>query len=121
MELENYFLVALCLLKAPNMCTHALYTRMWFVVQLSPEFITNICMQGKFLTNLSFASQTIPDCINLLLVSFEITLNHRRTFLLHINTLAYVKAEILTMIKNLHFSYIVQNRSGIVMFTYSIL
>ena len=36
----------------------------------------------------SLAFQTIPDCINMLLVSFAITLNHSRTFLLHINTLA---------------------------------
>ena len=34
--------------------------------------------------------QTIPDCM----ASFAITLNHRRTFLLHINMLACVKAEI---------------------------
>ena len=43
--------------------------------------ITNICM--------------IPDVQDILLVSFGITLNHTRTFLLHINTLACVKAEIL--------------------------
>ena len=34
-------------------------------------------------------SKNIPDCITL--VSFAITLNHRRTFLLYINTLACVK------------------------------
>ena len=67
---------------------------------------------------MSFPSQTIPDCIRL--VSFAVTLNHRQTFLFYINTLACVKAEIWPMIRNLHFSYIVQNRSGIVMFTYSI-
>ena len=37
------------------------------------------------------ALPTKQDCI--LLVSFAITLNHRRTFLLHINTLACAKAE----------------------------
>ena len=48
-------------------------------------------------------------------------------FLTHIaweyrfNILACVKAEIKPMLRNLHFSYIVQNRSGVVMFTYSIL
>ena len=31
---------------------------------------------------------------DILLVSFAITLNHRRTFLLNVNTLACVKAEI---------------------------
>ena len=40
-------------------------------------------------------AQTIPDCIRyILLVPFAITLKRRRTFLLHINTLACVKAEI---------------------------
>ena len=43
----------------------------------------------------------------LLLVSFAITLNQRRTFLLHINTLACVKAEIQPMFRNLQCSYIV--------------
>ena len=47
----------------------------------------------------SSALPTIPDCIRyiigvMLLVSFDVTLNHRRTFLLHSNTLASVKAEI---------------------------
>ena len=56
----------------------------------------------------------------LLLVSFAITLNHRQTFLLHSNTLACVKAEIWPMLRNSHFSKIVQNHSGVVMFTYSI-
>ena len=44
----------------------------------------------------SSALQTTLDCIRYIigLVSFAITLNHRRTFLLHINTLACVKAEI---------------------------
>ena len=51
-------------------------------------------------------------------MSFAKTLNHRRTFLLHINTLAFVKAEIKTMLRNLHFLYIVQNRSDIVMETF---
>ena len=31
---------------------------------------------------------------DILLVSLAITLNHKRTFLLHMNALAYVKAEI---------------------------
>ena len=65
-----------------------------------------------------FSFQTIPVII--LLVSFAITLNHRRTFLLHINTLSCVKAEILPMLRSLHFSYVVQNVSGIEVFTYSI-
>ena len=38
-------------------------------------------------------AQTIPDCIRSL-VSLAITLNHRRSFLLDINTLACVKTEI---------------------------
>ena len=68
-----------------------------------------------------FPPKPIPDClIYILLVSFAITLNDRRTFLLHINTLACVKAEILPMLRNLHLLYIVLNRSGVVMFTYSI-
>ena len=45
---------------------------------------------------LSYPSQTIPDCIRYIMGVFAITLNHRQTFLLHINTLAYVKAEILS-------------------------
>ena len=65
-------------------------------------------MQGRFLTNRHFHSKpylykTVQE---ILLVSFAVTLNHRQTFLLHI--------------KNLDLSYIVQNHSGIVMFTYSI-
>ena len=58
----------------------------------------------------SFSSQTVPDCINILPVAFAITLNDRKIFLLHINTLACVKAEIEPMLRILHFSYIVQNR-----------
>ena len=40
------------------------------------------------------ALPTIPDCIRYIIGVFATTLNHRRTFLLHINMLACVKAEI---------------------------
>ena len=64
----------------------------------------------------SSALPTIPDCIRYIIgVSY-----HRQTFMLHINTLVCVKAEIYPMLRNSHFSYIVQNHSGVVMFTYSI-
>ena len=42
----------------------------------------------------SSALQTIPDCIRYIIGVFCYTLNHRQIFLLHINTLACVKAEI---------------------------
>ena len=55
---------------------------------------SKICMQGKFLKKLSFSYQTIPDCIRYIIGVFAITLKNRRTFLIHINTLACVKDEI---------------------------
>ena len=40
-------------------------------------------------------AQTIPDCIiYILLVSFAMIFNHRRTFLLHTTILACVKAKV---------------------------
>ena len=56
---------------------------------LSPDYK---CLHVRQIPHqLSFPFLTVKD---ILLVSFAITLNHRRTFLLHINTLACVKAEI---------------------------
>ena len=40
--------------------------------------------------------------------------------LLHINTLACVRAKIYPMLRNLHFSHIVQNHSGII-FTHTLI
>ena len=40
------------------------------------------------------ALEIIPDCIKYIIGVFCYNFNHRRTFLIHINTLACVKAEI---------------------------
>ena len=64
-----------------------------------------------------YISQNHSSVTKLIIVFMD----YRRTFLLHIYTLAYVKAGMLIdMLRNIHFSYIVQNRSGVVMFTYAI-
>ena len=52
--------------------------------------------KGLYQTRKRFSEKPIVVLTvkDILLVSFAITLNHRRTFLLHIYTLACVKAEI---------------------------
>ena len=53
--------------------------------------ITNICMANSSPT---FTPKPYLTVFDILLVSFAITLNHRHTVLLHINTLACVKVKI---------------------------
>ena len=43
---------------------------------------------------LSFSSKTIPDCIRYFIGVFCYNFKSQPTFMLHINTLAFVKAEI---------------------------
>ena len=58
-----------------------------------PRLQISVCKANSSLTEHSLPNheRTLKD---ILLVSFAITLNHRQTFLLHINTLDCVKAEI---------------------------
>ena len=48
----------------------------------------------------SSALPTIPDCIRYIIGVFCYNFNHRQTFLLDINTIACVKAEIWPMLRN---------------------
>ena len=53
--------------------------------------IRNICMLQKFLTN---CFQTIPDCIRYIIGVFCYYFKSQMNILVHINTLAFVKAVI---------------------------
>ena len=70
--------------------SHVLILRAW---TLSKAFIISYQKTSQP-HQPTFTFQTIPDSTRYIIGAFCCNLNHRQTFLLHINTLVPVKAEI---------------------------